>query len=198
MIKLKIVVNFKPYDLEPKIVQNRVLKLQKSPDYGRVQKQFRDSESWWCGWLKLLPYEINSAKPRIWRLMSLSRSHHEGSGGFEEPLDPRVLIRWPRWSLQYYILTGNPIFWRHHQELRNCIPLGCHIQGGLLYSTKKGQGRRRTKGRCSPLGRLPPGRPTLPPCTAAAAPSPRRGSCLSHLRRHISIIIYRTSSSSPL
>jgi hypothetical protein len=37
--------------------------------------------------------------------MGLCRSHHEGFRGSQEPLDPRVLIRWPRWSLQHYILT---------------------------------------------------------------------------------------------
>jgi hypothetical protein len=34
-------------------------------------------------------------------------------------------------------IDGNPIFYRHHQELRNCLPLGCHLQGGgLIYITK--------------------------------------------------------------
>jgi hypothetical protein len=199
VINMKVVGNFKLYDLESEAVQNVVLKLQKIPDYGRVQKQFWDSESWWRGWLKILPYEISSAKTRTWRLMGLSRIHHEGSRGSQEPLDPRVLIWWPWWSLEHYILTENPIFWRHHQELRNCLPLGYHLQaGGLLYSTKKGQGRRRTKGRCSPLGRPPcAAAGGAPPCTTAAV-SPRRGCRLSLFRRHIFIMLCSTSSSSLL
>jgi hypothetical protein len=97
--------------------------------------------------------------------MGLSRIHYEGSRSSQEPLDPRVLIWWLRWSLQHYILMGNPIFCRHHQELRNCLPLGCHLQGGgLIYRIKKIQGRRRTRGGAL-LGPATAGAP----CAATAA-----------------------------
>jgi hypothetical protein len=82
---MKVVKNFKTYDLEPKLVQNGVLMLHKIPNYWRVQKQIRDSDSWWHGWLKLLPYKINLAKPLIWRLMGLSKSHHKGSRDSKRP-----------------------------------------------------------------------------------------------------------------
>jgi hypothetical protein len=59
------------------------------------------------------------------------------------------------------------------KKLRIFLPLGCHLQvGGLLYSTKKVQGRRRTRG-SAPLGpaaaRLPPLPATRLPFTAASA-----------------------------
>jgi hypothetical protein len=95
---------------------------------------------------------------------------------------------------------GNPIFWRHHQELRNCLPLAFHLQGGgILYNTKKAKEDGGHKGQCS-LGPDAAGVPCAAvggalPYTAAAASSPRHGRRLSHLGRHISIIICITSSS---
>jgi hypothetical protein len=46
VINMKGVGNFKPYDLESKNCPKWSMTLQKSPDYGRVQKQFWDFESW--------------------------------------------------------------------------------------------------------------------------------------------------------
>jgi hypothetical protein len=45
VIIMKVVGNFKPYDLESKLVQNGDRMLQKSPNYGRIQNQFRDSKN---------------------------------------------------------------------------------------------------------------------------------------------------------
>jgi hypothetical protein len=46
VLNLKLVGNFLLILIDIKFVQNRVRMLQKITDYRRVQKQFRDSESW--------------------------------------------------------------------------------------------------------------------------------------------------------
>jgi hypothetical protein len=128
------------------------------PDFWRVQKKFWDYETWWCDWLKLLPYEINLAKPRIWRLMGLSRSHHESFRGSQEPLDPMVQILWPQWSLQHYILIGNPIYSEEPPIAANLPPPWIPSPRGrapLLYEVDPR--KKKVKAPPLPMGRRPLG-----------------------------------------
>jgi hypothetical protein len=132
---------------------------QLHPDLWRLHKQFWDFKSWWRDWLKLVPYEISSAKPRLVRLVGLCRSHHEGSRGAQEPLDPRDL--WLRWSLQHYIWPKTLFSRGTTKSYEIASPLAANLRGGILYSNKAK--KKGGQGGGAPLGSAVAG----VPCAAA-------------------------------
>jgi hypothetical protein len=127
-------------------------------------------------WLtELLPYEINLANSQLESLVGLWRSHHEGSIGAQDPLDPRNKIDGPGDAQTLYIYR-KPYFLKAPPIATKLPPRWLAYPRERAHLQHQGRPRKNGARGCRPLW-LPPSAAagaaaSLAVCTVASASPP--------------------------